>query len=110
MTDSHRSQNASSIPATHRGLSGTGREVAGFIRHVLPVLLLLAVLLTGCARNYVITMSNGARITTKGKPKLQNGSYVFKDASGQPAQVSAGRVREIAPASMSTVEGSQFMK
>jgi len=55
-------------------------------------------------------LNNGARITAKGKPKLQNGSYVFKDASGQPAQVSAGRVREIAPASMATVEGSQFTK
>ncbi len=80
------------------------------MKRLLPTLCLLAVLITGCARNYVITMNNGVRITTSGKPKLQGSNYVFKDAKGQPAQVSAGRVREIAPASMSTEEGSQFVK
>jgi len=110
MTYSHISPKASSIHANQFRLSGTSRKVAGFVKRVFPVLLLLVVLVTGCARNYVITLNNGARMTAKGKPKLQNGSYVFKDATGQPARVSAGRVREIAPASMATVEGSQFMK
>lgn len=77
----------------------------------LPVSLVLClVLLTGCARNYVITLTNGARITTTSKPKLQGPVYIFKDAKGQEAQVSVGRVREIAPASLATEEGSQFMR
>jgi hypothetical protein len=80
-----------------------------FMKRFLPILL-LSVLLTGCARNYVITMNNGTRITTKSKPKLQGSNYVFKDAKGQPAQIPAGRVREVAPASMATEEGSQFLK
>jgi len=81
-----------------------------FMKTFLLALLLFSVLLTGCARNYVITMNNGTRITTNGKPKLQGSNYHFKDAKGQPAQVSAGRVREIAPASMAKEEGSQFVK
>lgn len=80
------------------------------MKRFLPILLLLSVLLTGCARHYVITMNNGSRVTTQGKPKLQGGNYVFKDAKGQPGQVPAGRVREIAPASMATEEGSQFKR
>ena len=80
------------------------------MKRLLPILCLLAVLLTGCARNYVITMNNGARITANSKPKLQGSNYVFKDAKGQPAEVPAGRVREIAPANMSKEEGSQFLK
>lgn len=79
------------------------------VKRILPILL-FSVLLTGCARTYVITMNNGARVTAKGKPKLQGSTYFFKDAQGQPAQVSAGRVREIAPASMAQEEGSQFMR
>lgn len=80
------------------------------MKRFLSALLLLSILLTGCARNYVITLNNGSRITTNSKPKLQGSAYVFKDAKGQPAQVSAGRVREIAPASMAGEEGSQFIK
>ena len=78
------------------------------VKRFLPALLLLSVLLAGCARNYVITLNNGTRVTTRGKPKLQGGTYLFKDAKGQPAQVSAGRVREIAPASMAREESTQF--
>jgi hypothetical protein len=74
------------------------------------VLLLFVGLFTGCARSYVITLNNGSRITAQGKPKLSGSTYVYKDASGKPAQVSILRVREIAPASMATEEGSQFMK
>jgi hypothetical protein len=80
------------------------------VKRLFPALLLLSVLLTGCARNYVITMTNGARVTARSKPKLQGAYYVFRDAKGEPAQVSAGRVREIAPASMAKEEGSQFLK
>ena len=54
----------------------------------------------GCARNYVVTLNNGARITTTSKPKYTKGVYIFKDSSGQKVYVPGGRVREIAPASM----------
>lgn len=80
------------------------------LQRLLPVLVMICCLFTGCARHYVITLTSGARITTLSKPKLKGPVYVFKDAKGQPAQVSAGRVREIVPASMAREEGSQFMK
>ena len=73
---------------------------------LLPLLGLF--LLAGCARHYVVTLTNGARVTAVGKPRLEGGRYVFKDATGQPASVSAGRVREIAPASMSEDPATTF--
>ena len=82
------------------------------MKHLLPGFLLLlgAILLTGCSRHYVITLNNGSRISTTGKPRLENGAYVFKDTKGQPGTVFAGSVREVAPASMSKSETSQFMR
>jgi hypothetical protein len=68
-------------------------------------------LLTGCARSYVLTMSNGERIRTGSKPKLVKGFYYFKDASGHDAQpVFSGRVRELAPASMASPNPSSAFK
>ncbi|MCL4786420.1 MAG: YgdI/YgdR family lipoprotein [Verrucomicrobia bacterium] len=81
-----------------------------FVARLLPVVLLMSFLVSGCARSYVITLNNGARIATKGKPKLEGGAYVFKDVKGQPGHVSAGRVREIAPASMSRTDESPFLR
>ncbi len=57
-------------------------------------------LLTGCANHYVLTLNNGAQITSMGKPKMVNGAYVFKDPAGKEYTVPEGRVREVAPASM----------
>lgn len=68
-------------------------------------LLLLCVCLlslAGCARNYTITLNSGSRITTKGKPKLEKGYYVFKDYQGKPGSVPAGRVREVSPSNMTS--------
>ena len=56
--------------------------------------------LTGCAHHYVMKLNNGAEITTASKPKLKEGIYYFKDAKGEEHFVAAGRVREIAPASV----------
>lgn len=64
------------------------------------MLLLGCLLLSGCARHYVLTLNNGSQVDAWGKPKLVNGSYQFKDAQGRERQVSSSRVNEIAPASM----------
>ena len=62
----------------------------------------------GCAHNYVVTMDNGLRLTTASKPKLKGAKYVFKDARGKEVSIPAGRVREIAPASMVKEEKPAF--
>jgi len=69
-------------------------------------LVLLALLLTGCAQTYVITLSNGGRVVCAGKPRLKNGYYTYKDVRGEQFTVSELRVREVAPASMSQSEFS----
>jgi len=74
----------------------------------LPALALLLVL-TGCAQNYVIKMSDGTSVQSKTKPKLVNGFYHYTDASGQEGRpIYSGRIREIAPASMVTDETAGF--
>ena len=80
------------------------------MKSLLSLTLLAALLLTGCARHYTMTLSNGNRITTLGKPKLQNGTYIFKDAKGQPGAVPAGRVQEVSPANMSSSRTSSGFK
>jgi hypothetical protein len=68
-----------------------------------------ACMLCGCARHYVITLNNGSRIATSSKPRLQRGYYVFKDALGRESYVGAGRVMEIAPASMAEKPETRFI-
>ena len=68
---------------------------------LLPVALASLLILTGCAHGYIITMSNGERIHTTHKPRLENGFYYFTDATGHDSRpVFSGSVREIAPAGM----------
>ena len=69
---------------------------------------LILVALSGCARRYVITLSNGAQIGTKGKPHAKGGYYVYKDPTGAQSYISAGRVSQIAPASMVEQPTSKF--
>jgi hypothetical protein len=64
--------------------------------------------LTGCAHHYVVRLSNGQKISTSSKPKLDQGVYHFKDAAGKTRYVSAGRVAEIVPASMAKDEKEPF--
>jgi hypothetical protein len=71
------------------------------MKRISLTLLLVPILLAGCARHYVLTLNNGLRVTSVGKPKLESGAYVFKDVHGQTTMIPAGRVREVAPASMS---------
>ncbi len=69
----------------------------------LPVLIGL-IALSGCAHRYVLKLNNGAEVTTATKPRLQDGSWYFKDAKGEEHFVPAARVREIAPASSAASE------
>ncbi len=66
--------------------------------------LVCLIALTGCAHHYVLTLNNGAQITTASKPRLKEGVYYFKDAKGEEHFVAASRVRELAPASIAKEE------
>jgi hypothetical protein len=54
-------------------------------------------LVCGCRARYEITLYSGGQVTSLGKPKLVQGYYVFKDATGKENRVSATRVRLIEP-------------
>ena len=58
-----------------------------------------AVLLTGCAHRYDITLVNGQMVTNVTKPKLNRseGVFYYKDVTGEEHRVSAGRVVDIGP-------------
>jgi hypothetical protein len=66
----------------------------------LSILVGLLLLLTGCARHYVIVKTNGDRVSVPSRPKYVDGYYYYKDESGQNTRIFASRVREIAPANM----------
>ena len=58
------------------------------------------VLNAGCARHWVMRLSNGEQIAAYGKPVYRDGAYHFKNASGQETSIPGGRVVEVEPASM----------
>jgi hypothetical protein len=62
-------------------------------------ILLGASLLAGCAQRYDMILTNGVRLTNVRKPVLdkENSVYVYKDGSGNPRYINAGRVVEIKP-------------
>ncbi len=70
--------------------------------------LAFAGIVTGCSHRYVITLNNNNRITSMSKPRFQGGNCYFKDANGQENSIPAGRVKEIAPASMVKEEKTPF--
>lgn len=72
----------------HRCLSG--RAKTGAVGLVLG-----ALLLTGCTSHYTMTLNNGGSVITRGKPRLEHGYYVFKDATGKDQRINSLRVREI---------------
>jgi hypothetical protein len=72
-------------------------------RACLPVLIGMLVL-SGCARHYVLKLTNGAEITTASKPRLKDGAYHFKDAKGEEHIVPQSRVRELVPRSIAREE------
>lgn len=59
------------------------------------ILLAAGLLVSGCAQNYTITLSNGSTLVTRGKPRLEKGYYYYKDSGGQEQRVNEMRVREI---------------
>jgi len=65
-------------------------------------------LLSGCAHGYVIVQNDFSRIYVKNKPKFKDGYYYYKDARGQEAWISSGRVREVGPADMVGDQNAQF--
>jgi len=75
---------------------------------LLLVLLGGVFLLSGCARHYVMKMSNGVSIITASKPRLKGARYYYKDASGRETWVAQSRVLEIEPASMAKEEQPVF--
>ena len=80
-----------------------------YMKKNILVLLLAVTVCAGCAVRYNISLTNGDVITARGKPKYDEakGGFLYKDGQGQPAFVSGGRVREVAPASMS--KDSQYL-
>ncbi len=64
--------------------------------------------LCGCARHYVLKLSNGSEFNTRSKPRLVDGSYHFKDAQGRDSSIPASRVVEVAPASMAHEDERTF--
>ena len=79
----------------------------GLRRNLFRLALAGLLALNGCARHYVITLTNGTQIGAVGKPKLRDNVYLFKDAAGRESRIAAGRVSEIAPAS--TVQDRKTM-
>jgi hypothetical protein len=64
--------------------------------------------LTGCAHQYVMKLNNGTTVSTASKPKLKNGYYAFKDATGRENRISQSRVIVIEPASMAEEDKTRF--
>ena len=76
----------------------------------LMVLLLVGMAgLTGCARHYAMTLTNGLMVDTSSKPKLVGSRYVYKNGSGQTVSVPQGQVLLIEPASMASKANSKFI-
>ena len=78
------------------------------MKKLLSFCLTMLLLGAGCATHYTMTLDNGAQIATKGKPKLKNGVYYFKDIQGKDSTISMGRVTEIAPSSMVKQQKAPF--
>ena len=67
-------------------------------------------MVAGCASPYKVTLTNGAVLTSQGKPKLNkaNDSYTFKDIQGRTNEIPSFRIRQIEPQSRGYTEESKF--
>ena len=68
-------------------------------KNALPLFLGL-LLLSGCAHQYVIRLTNGTELTSPKKPKLRGANYYVKDAKGEEHAIPQSRVAVIEPTSM----------
>ncbi len=76
-----------------------------------PLLFLVAAPCGGCATHYRVRFNDGNSVVVRGKPRFDKAEnrYYLKDASGREIGVSAGRIVEIAPVSMSSRDSSSFL-
>lgn len=84
------------------------KSIINIMRKTLLPTLAGILLLTGCARNYVIVQNDFSRIYVNNKPKFKDGYYYYKDARGQQQVISSTRVREVSPADMVTNPNAPF--
>ena len=76
----------------------------------LLVLVMTACLFAGCASPYKVTMTNGAVMTSKGKPKLDksNNTYTFVDTMGRTNSIPSFRISQIEPQPRGYSEETKF--
>src|SRR5258706_15880701 len=56
------------------------------------ILLLTSLLvLSGGSHQYVMTLTNGTRLSAASKPRLEGNNYYYKDAPGRTVSIPAGR-------------------
>lgn len=69
------------------------------MKSIVPILLLGALICSGCATRYDMKLTNGMVITSKGKPKVDSQHHVitFIDAKGETNVIPEFKVTEIAP-------------
>jgi len=67
------------------------------MKKIFLFVLLLGMATVGCHTRYLMTLSNGNRITSVGKPKYENGKYRYIDINGQTNYVSASSVQTLEP-------------
>jgi len=75
------------LPRSRNCKSRTQRSTA--------LLFAFALAVTGCASSYSITTYTGGTIHCKGRPKLADGYYHYRDADGREQRINELRVREI---------------
>ena len=60
-------------------------------------LLLLSLLLAGCASQYLVALKNGKGVIAAGKPNLVGFNYVFVGVDGRTNSIPATFVRAVVP-------------
>ena len=69
------------------------------MKKILLLVVTAVTMFAGCASPYKVTLTNGAVLTSKGKPQLnkENDSYRFKDIQGRTNEIPSFRIRQIEP-------------
>ncbi|MBA1228507.1 YgdI/YgdR family lipoprotein [Pseudomonas viridiflava] len=66
---------------------------------VLPAVVVVSLMLTGCSTPSVVTLQDGTQYITKDAPKTKSrdGFYEFEDISGKTIRIKAGEVATVKP-------------